>query len=276
MTEVASLAKSISDSYGTIKRARGPFLYTAKGVRLTDLYQEGGRAILGWGGTSAFTILKNVLSRGITGSFDTDYAPKSDGGALNSQLSIAVSNLLASKRSVYLYPSKQSALHAALLISKTDTNIYRPWNSQDINWKDSKCVLIQPPLAWAEDTWILAVRAESEEDIKNIAASGIDEIEKPRVASPLAAAFTRSIYDLIKALQERQEKQWFIYDTVVTKYWTRKGPYLYPKISEEKYKDFVAHCLSCELVISPDYNTPSIVPFGADKGVFRKLEKNPF
>ena len=32
--------------YGAVKRARGCFLYTSKGVRVTDLYQEAGRAIL--------------------------------------------------------------------------------------------------------------------------------------------------------------------------------------------------------------------------------------
>ena len=69
------LAQEISKKYGTVKRCRGPFLYTQKGERLTDLFQEKGRSILGWGkeGSSAFTILKNVLDRGITGSFETDF-----------------------------------------------------------------------------------------------------------------------------------------------------------------------------------------------------------
>ena len=66
--------------YGAVTRARGPFFYTKKGVRVTDLYQEAGRAILGWEGGSAFTMFKNVLSRGQTGSFiceDWDIIPKS-------------------------------------------------------------------------------------------------------------------------------------------------------------------------------------------------------
>ena len=36
------------------------------------------------------------------------------------------------------------------------------------------------------------------------------------------------------------------------------------------------HCLDCELVISPFYDKDSIVPYGVDKGVFRKLERTPF
>ena len=42
------------------------------------------------------------------------------------------------------------------------------------------------------------------------------------------------------------------------------------------YQKFVLHCLDLSLVISPDYNMPSIIPFGADKGVFTKLKNTPF
>ena len=66
------------------------------------------------------------------------------------------------------------------------------------------------------------------------------------------------------------------YDKILTKYWTRHGPWLFPKIPQEKYESFVQHCLDCELVVSPFFSVPSIVPFGADSGVFKKLEKSPF
>ena len=92
----------------------------------------------------------------------------------------------------------------------------------------------------------------------------------------METAYTRSIYNLIKALQEREEKHWFIYDTVISKYWNRQGPYLLPKVPEDKYNNFVLHCLDCGILISPDYNNPSIVPFGADKGVFKQLKNSPF
>ena len=73
MNNTEFLRNEIFLRYGNIKRARGNFLYTEKGVRLTDLYREGGRAILGWGseGSGAFTVFKDVLQRGLTGSFPT-------------------------------------------------------------------------------------------------------------------------------------------------------------------------------------------------------------
>ena len=74
----------------------------------------------------------------------------------------------------------------------------------------------------------------------------------------------------------RKETDWFKYDSVLSKYWTRKGPYLFPKMNEEMYKKFVVHCLDCSILINPEYNSPSIVPFGADMGVFTKLKNNTF
>ena len=84
---------------------------------------------------------------------------------------------------------------------------------------------------------------------------------------------------MIKALQERSEKDWFVYDKALTSYWERKGPYLYIKpdvVSKERYRDFICHCLDNSVVINPYYDKASIVPFGADKGVFSSLVKNPF
>ncbi len=266
MDKVDFLSSEINARYGTVKRARGCFLYTAKGVRLTDLYQENGRAILGWGGKSAFTILKNVLDRGITGSFATDFSLHADGTP--SRLSRAVSELFAGSRRVFAFHGKEKALKAALEISPDSTSFYRPWNQADIKWTEVDCIVFAPPLPWTDSLYLLAVKENliSSENAPSCA----------RVSAPVCAAITRSLFDLIKALQEREEKHWFVYDKIITKYWERKGPYLFPKIPEDSYTDFILHCLDCGIVINPDFHQPSIVPFGADPGVFRALERNPY
>lgn len=263
MNEVDELAAELTARYGVVKRARGCFLYTAKGVRLTDLYQEGGRAILGWGGAGAFSVLKNVLSRGLTGSFDTDFTPRADGIA-KSQLARAVSALLGDERVVSVHTGKQSALRSALSAAPQATAVYRPW-AQGADWARCDAVVIEPPLAWTPHLFLLAVKA------------GVPcTAESARIAAPLCAAVTRSLYDLVAAIKVRQEKDWFVYDTVLVRYWTRRGPYLFPKVPCAQYAAFVRHCLQNELVVSPCYEQPSIVPFGADFGVFRRLQRNPF
>ena len=253
-------AAELTKRYGTVKRARGCFLYTAKSVRITDLYQEGGRAILGWGGGSAFTVLKNVLSRGLTGSFDTDFAPR---------IQKAVSDLLFSPRRVFVFSSKEIALKEALAFSPEDSSVWKPWADADIQWSERAAVIVEPPLPWTGGIYLLAVRGDS-------AGEWLPSRPELRLPAVLQAAVARSLYNMIAAIQVRAEKDWFIYDTVLRPYWTRRGPYLYPVVPRERYGDFFLHCLENELFISPFYDTPSIVPYGADVGVFRKLSRSPF
>ena len=56
------LINEINKKFGAVTRARECYLYTKKGQRLLDLWQLGGRAILGWGNSKPQTIFKNVLN----------------------------------------------------------------------------------------------------------------------------------------------------------------------------------------------------------------------
>lgn len=305
-----AFALEIFKRYGNVKRARNCFLYTAKNVRLTDLCQEDGRAILGWGGSSAFTMFKNALGRGANGSFFTDYSYR---------LEKAVSSLLDSKRKILCFYKKSAVFGAAdfvqrnnFLINKnsleqTETSssnqkilnqtensflnqprsekqseiFYKPWllsqDGKSINWSEKSLVILQPPLAWSSELYILAIKSEnqqSSEILEKIKSKFQEEIVY--VPSPLKAAYARSIYNLIQALQERSEKDWFLWDTVLKNYFVRKGPYLFSKIPQDKYDDFVLHCLDLGILINPDFEKASIVPFGADRGIFSCLKNKAF
>ncbi len=256
MEGIEFLAEHISSRYGNVRRARGCFLYTAKGVRLTDLYQEGGRAILGWGGSPAVTALKDALSRGASGSYRTDW---------DHRLDKALSDLLGFPARGHAYARPEEAAAAAQELGGQAVR-WTPWKKQD--FQAAPAVIVEPPFPMAEGITLLAVR------------SGQDGACPPersiRLPAPLQAAFARSLYDAIKAEKERQEKDFFIYDRVLTRYWKREGPWLSPTVPQDRYRDFILHCLDCELVISPDYGRESLVPYGADPGVFRKLERQPF
>ena len=82
MTEREAAVRRCNDElikrYGAVVRARGHYLYTQKGVRITDLYLDAGRAVLGRGcsGSNAFRVLKNTLERGETGSFPSAYSTR--------------------------------------------------------------------------------------------------------------------------------------------------------------------------------------------------------
>lgn len=244
--------------YGPVTRARNCFLYTKKGSRLTDLYQENGRAILGWHGGNAFTHLKNTLSRGQTGSFICEE---------KSRVQKAVSNLLFSERNIFYYSTFNDAIKNASQIQNAKIIAYTPWLDTNVVWNDFDCIILEPPLPWTQNIYILAVKSDIK--IEN-------HINSIKIPFALENAVAKSFYNLIKEIQVREEKNWFIYDTILTKYFTRKGPYLTPKIPEKKYDEFLLHCLDCGIILNPDYNRKSIIPYGADKGVFTKLKNNPF
>ena len=264
----SELFTELFKQYGAVTRARGCFLYTKKGVRITDLYQEGGRAILGWEGASAFTLMKNVISRGQTGSFICEDTP-------GLRLQKAVSQLFSSDRTVFCFSSMKDAFEAGLSLFPNETNAYRPWGPQNekLDFSGIAGLILTPPLPWARSIYLYAADTKKIEENPDKLLLVRGTIKLPFA---METAITRSIYNLIKAMQERTEKDWFIYDPVLTKYWERKGPYLFPKMPEENYKAFILHCLNCGIIISPDYNTPSIVPYGADRGVFTKLKNSPF
>lgn len=254
----------IKARFGEIKRARGTFLYTEKGQRVTDMYLENGRAILGWGngngtnGTSAFLKLKNIINRGLTGSFETDF---------QGQLDHAVSDLLNAQCKAFVFFDETKAQKAALSFSKRLVK-YVPWvglvhEKEPVH--DFECVLITPPLPWTDNLYILAVRHD-------ITTLFLPEI----ISGAMLGALSRAVYDLIAEIPCRQEKDWFVFDVYLKNYFERKGCYLYPKVPKDKYDDFVKYCLDCNLAISPDYNVPSLVPYGADKGVFNLMAKNPW
>lgn len=272
MKEMDFLNEEIVSRYGTVKRARECFLYTAKSVRLVDLFQEDGRAILGWSGSgdagSSFTVFKNVMSRGLTGSLPTDFEYR---------LEKACCDLFNSQRKIFIFNKKSSAVEAGKLCCGKCA-FFMPWMETETDWSEEKAVAFAPALPWMDGIYILAILAD-EEILKAATQESFRKIlteDGTRLNAALEAAVARSIYDLIHELQVREEKDWFIYDPVLVKYFERKGPWLFPKVPEEKYEAFVKHCLDCQVVVNPVYGKPSIVPFGADRGVFAKLAKNPF
>ena len=261
---VNDLFCEVYKKFGAVTRARNCFLYTKKGIRLTDLYQEDGRAILGWSGENAYTQMKNAMNKGISGSFITEGQDR---------VQKAVSKLFNSERKVLFFSTKADALKCALLFSKESTIFWKPWLNVQQDVCSVKSIVFVPSFPWTDSIYIVAIQKEFYEENKEFEDLAKNKLQ---VTYPLQAGITRSIYNLIQALSERKETDWFIYDTVLTKYWTRKGPYLFSKVPQEKYDDFVIHCLDLGIVVSPNFDSPSIIPFGADKGVFTKLKNNPF
>jgi hypothetical protein len=249
--------------YGTVKRARGCYWYTEKGVRLVDLWQEDGRAILGWGACNAkaFEVLKNAIARGQTGSFPTDYTKSFTKAVLqlvNKDLSTQISPDLS------VTPYQYVSLITDISVVR-DLPVWRPWFSVT-----APVILVQIPFAWTESVYVVV----SEKPFVSTCANNSMTAMLPVSGAYLAAA-TRAVYSLIAQLDKREECHFKRFDSSLKNYFTRTGPYL-SILSDKMYKEFVLHCLDCEVVINPDATKLSIVPFGANPGDFRKLDRAPF
>ena len=307
MTEepkVINMTDELRKRYGTVRRAFEYHLYTAKGVRLLDLCQEGGQAILGWRSGRAKLALKNILDRGITGTFPTEaddelvravqeilpqyavvrwYSSRERAAkacaaylGLWSDMPLIESPLLHPEASSDIGPGGDSPLSAAKTIHGVP--VWRPWLDEAYytmsdhvdsaflkNANDTEDTMVLcSPLPFAGGCTI-AVFADAE---KAALAPPSDS-----VAPALLAAIARSFYDLAAALFERTESDWSRFDEYLTPFWDRRGPYLVPKMRASRYADFFLSCLDKGILISPEYSTPSIVPFIADAGEFKTLAK---
>ena len=128
-------------------------------------------------------------------------------------------------------------------------------------------VKIVPPFPYATDICVYAFSTEfDEETLRNLPENDI-------VPSPLLAAFTRGFYDVKIALGTFTESDFKANSKALEPYFTRNQCYLFPKIPETQYKDFVLKCLEAGIVISPDYNEPSIMPWRANPGDIKKISK---
>ena len=279
---VCWLKNEIKKRYGNVKRARGIYLYTEKSVRLTDCFLDGGRGILGHGGGKAKTAFKDCFERGANGFYDSGLLPAFEK---------SVKKLLpAEYTEIRLYSEKTAAMLGGTSVSldgaseKANPVLWRPWLDfagkiteqpngypkiqvvYNTNEVFPAVVKILPPFTYATD---ICVYAFSEKSYKNLAELPQNDV----VPSPLLAAYTRSFYDLLNSFSLFTEKDFKANSKALEPFFTRNQCYLFPKIPETQYKDFVLKCLDAGIVISPDYNVPSIMPWRANPGDIKKISK---
>ena len=298
---VCWLKDEIKKRYGNVKRARGIYLYTEKSVRLTDCFLDGGRAILGHGGGKAKTAFKDCFERGANGFYDSGLLPAFEKSVkqllprnfttirLYTEKTAAplegISYSLESSREKAGAALEQTSFSLESSQKKTEPVLWRPW--LEISGKSTEqptgypkiqivhnvegdfpaIVKIVPPFPYATELCVYAFStACGEEMLQNLPKNDI-------VPAPLLAAFTRGFYDLKIALGTYTENDFKANSKVFEPFFIRNQCYLFPKIPKEKYKDFVLKCLDIGIVISPDYNVPSIMPWRANPGDLKKISK---
>ncbi len=246
-----------------IKRARGYRIYDYKGRRYLDLYQNNGCSILGHRNHQIHKLMKNIISYGLVNDLPSIY---------NKRIKKVLAETFKQYKSFYIFNSMEQAKemiseHTCKIINEisdpllnniNEVSFYRPFLPENI-YKELflKARILIPifPFSIGGSPVIVCLKDISEK-----------ELAIP--VSPLILAGTlNSIYSLKKTNLPEWQKE----ININNKYWIQKGIYIIPKVERELYEKIFLFFLNNGILISPEYNKPSILPCEASDGEIKKM-----
>ena len=261
-----------------VLRARDFHLYTEGGKRLTDLWLQGGRAILGHKPPQVLRELKNAAERGLFAPFPHP---------MENRFIKALGELFQG-RGFRLYPDTVSlyrALEKAGFAEKDDENgdchhsengdchLWRPFIEEH---PDNLAPVLIPvlPLPLGPEVLVLEKSAE--------ASFPTSELIPPVLLAPAA----RALYDLIAVLKAKNQNrgQYLKIEKVLREqkpgglksgggFWRRQGIYLTlaPCMEREEYAALFRNFLEGGFLIPPSQLDPLILPPSLSPGEESKL-----
>jgi hypothetical protein len=251
-----------------LRRARGYRLYDHQGRRYLDLWQGGGRVLLGHRSLRLTHLLKDLMSRGLLADLPSLY-----GGRLEralaallpgfSQVRIAsclpaalslVSRFLG--REVREEEIRDPALEEGEGGSGAEVAWWRPFLEQ----RAPAARVLLPVLPFAASGAPVAV----------CFGSPLSEDFPPSepVSPVLLAGAARSLYDL----KRYRRPEWYRDDLLrEAAGWSQRGIYLYARCAGEGYGKLFAAFLERGVLLNPRWPGPSILPAEASAGEVAKM-----
>lgn len=261
-----------------IRRARDYRLYAEDGSRFLDLWQDGGRGVLGAKGTGLGTLLKAEVDKG---------RAKPLPSLAEAGLEKEIRSRWPGYEAIRFYASAEraeAALARALgpkkagglifdpaLREKSETAggdalafLIRPFGEQlkkeDEAAKYRAAALLLPCPAAFAPVPLLFSKAED--------AAFLEGDLVPPMA--LASGY-RSLREFAAYARRVDEAFWRRADRRTNKLFERIGPFLYPRCALEVYPELFKAALKSGVLLSPDYCLPSLIPGGFDDGELKKL-----
>lgn len=269
----------------TIRRARGWRLYTTGGARILDLFAEGGRLVFGHGGGGSGRVAKEMIDRSLLSPFPSFW---------RNRLEKQILSWRPGYEGVVFFPSEFEALVSLASMDTDFSSAARagiplreglaslaerlplevpfgeylkkalPLERSSLAGKYALAIL---PVASA---WSLgAVLAKTNEDARALASrsGALNSAASPGPVPALRlAAGARALADFSAREKTLGEKTWAAIDPFIEKIFLRSGPWLYPRYSKAEHGGIFAACLQRGILISPDYDSPSLVPGEFDAG----------
>lgn len=250
-----------------IKRARGYRLYDYRGNRYLDLYQQGGRSLLGHRAYRQNNLLKDVLSSGLGGNLPSVYQRRLEKALLAHFPGYRGVRITASERqalelaSVYLgRPLAAEDIRDPLTSDRggAEAAYWRPRLPGGQEGGAEEVLFPLLPFAMGEAPACVCFR-------QPLPAS----FPVPNPVSPLIlAGALRALGDL----RRYGPAPWFRPDLLASSSgWTQKGIYLFCRRPESEYERIFLEFLRAGLLLSPRYPGPSILPAEASPGEVKSM-----
>ena len=277
MQQLSREALGLLETLPAMRRARGWRLYGADNSRILDMYLDGGRSVTGRRSGASGRLEKECIDRGLDSSFPTFWKRRLEKEILAWLPGYARVRFFASETEALLALAERDADFARRLraggslsdalrffassifveapFSEYRTDLAKDPATRAFGGRLAAAIL---PLAPAWSMGVILEKEESEEWGDRAAAAPIPTIR-------LAAA-ARSLPDFAAFAKDFGEKKWAAIDPFIAGLFLRSGPWLYPAYPREEHGQVFAACLKKNILISPDYDLPSLIPGEFDAG----------
>lgn len=250
-----------------IKRARGYRLYDYNQRVYLDLYQNGGRAVLGHRAFRLTTVMKDVIAKGIIFDLPSIYTKRFEQ---------ALCRRFPEFPYVYLAGSPEGALLLAALYlgrevsssdicdpfsrSKGKGDIFRHYPFVKDAQAEERASVLMPviPFVMSNSPAALCFRHAPPEGFP------VSELISPVI---LAGAL-RALHDL----KNYRQADWFREELLKGKRgWLQRGIYITANFDEELYAGVFKSFLEQGVLLNPGYPGPSILPAEASPGELKRM-----
>lgn len=248
--------EKLKKRYGNVRRSRGFYLYTEKGVRLVDMCMDGGRAILGRRAGQTKLIFKQKLDKGLNGFFPTQAMYNLE----------KVCRKLFPNHNLKLFTNPEKAFCLVKKINECEKA-----NFEDLLWRpfangtkdyllDKKAFLCFP--IFATNASLIFIKKSTKENSYDgtFTEPFTDDIYE--IPQAVIFAITKSFYEILNASLSYAES--FSQNKTLEalkKFFNVSGIYLTPKQSLNlEYETLFDYFLENKILLSPKENTPSVFP----------------
>lgn len=247
-----------------LRRARGYFLYTADGRRFLDLYQDGGRALLGHRPGGLLGVIKSTAAKGLIAGYPSVYEYRVE-KALKVLFPQAVSvNVYRDNLELYRALSAAYGIHIEAIRAadplkgeQGDITLWRPFSQTE---KGLSSVVI--PVLPLPEGLIPGIAIVYDKNMK---------LDKGASPSPLALSSTvKIIYELVHAESVLAEDSFTVFNSPL---WDRKGVCLLFKMGKLNYRNFFVKSLEAGVLLPPESSIPGLIPLNFEAGHIKNFLK---